>query len=259
MKWLYYIGSCACALAILAVVQGISYSQEEKRKIEVTAQGILSRVDRIMAYPTGMLKGKIKHILPDGKDYSIQFTGYISPQDFLFKFQSRDRGDQLKVLYNLGGEDIWVYNIHALKLFHKLGIDKYDLLLGTNFTFIDLSNADLQSNYNATIVGESFIKGYDAYRLNLEPIYKGSEYGLLTLYVTKDKFVPLRIDYHDRDKAIFKFLTLTEIQENDTTMRPLRYDMMDIRKGTVTILEFSEFESQAAIDKELFRPDKLGE
>jgi len=245
-------------LLITLLISDISLSQEE-RKIELTAQGILARVDRILEYPKGLLEGKIKHIKPNGSSHTVKFTGYIAKEDFLFKFRSRSRGEQLKVLYNLGGEDIWVYNIHSLKLFHKLGIDKFRPILATNFFFIDLSNADLQSNYTATIVGDANVKGIDSYKLKLNPIFKGGEYGLLTLYVTKKKFIPLRIDYHDKDKAIFKFMIIAKTKEKGNRIVPVRYDMMDIRKGTVTIMSIIGFDTDAKFDSNLFRSEKLGE
>ncbi|MBP7738315.1 MAG: outer membrane lipoprotein-sorting protein [Spirochaetes bacterium] len=245
-------------VSLVFALYGTTAPQED-RKIELNAQGILARVDKIFEYPRGLLKGMLKHIKPDGTAATLNFTACVSQEDFLFTFSSRERGDQLKVLYNLGGEDIWVYNIHALKLFHKLAIDKYDEILSTNFTFMDLSNADFQSNYTATIDGDAFVKGVDVWKLSLKPITKGGEYGLLTLYVSKDKFIPIRIDYHDRDKAIFKFMTLVKVKENGNRIVPLRYDMMNIRQGTVSIVYFSDIDEGATFDKQIFRSEKLGE
>lgn len=232
---------------------------QEKRKIELTAQGILARVDRVLAYPDGEINGRMKHIRPDGQSYTINVKAYIARGDFLFTFSNRQRGNQLKVLYNLGGEDIWVYNIHAIKLYHKLGVDKYDAVLQTNFSYLDLSNYDLQSNYSASIEGDAFIKGYEAYKLKLIPIFKGGLYGMLTLYVSKKEFIPLRIDFHDRDKAIYKFLTITKIRKRGKRIIPVRYDMMNIRNGTITILRFFRFDSNVKFKKEVFRSEKLGE
>jgi hypothetical protein len=248
-------------ILIIAVVLSwhMRLEPQQDRKIELTAQAILARVDRIFEYPRGLIKGKIKHVKPDGSEYSVKITGYISREDFLFKFSSIDRGTQLKVLYNLGGEDIWVYNVHSLKLFHKLGIDKYDNILATNISFIDMSNADFQSNYTASIDGEAIVKGKESYKLTLRPIFKGGEYGLITMYVTKDELIPLRIDYHDRDKVIFKFLRVVQVMQKQNRVVPTRYEMMNIRKGTVTIVSFIDFEMGATFNKEIFRSEKLGE
>jgi hypothetical protein len=250
-------------ISILIFTSAVAFNNdsfsEEERKIELNAQGILAQVDRIFKYPHGIMRGFLKHIRPDGSATTISLTGYISREDSLFTFSSPERGDQLKVLYNLAGEDIWVYNIHALKLFHKLGIDKYDEILSTNFSFIDISNADFQSNYTAVIKGNAFIKGEEAYMLTLNPIARDGLYGMLTLYVAKDRYIPLRIDFHDRDKAIFKFMTIVKIKENDKSVIPIRYDMMNIRQGTVTIASFNEFDESATFNKEIFRSEKLGE
>ncbi|OHD69814.1 MAG: hypothetical protein A2W19_09570 [Spirochaetes bacterium RBG_16_49_21] len=235
-----------------------SRSQED-RKIELSAQGILARVDRILKYPRGLARGALKHIRPDGSSAFTSFKGFIAGDDCLFTFTSSERGDQLKVLYSLGGEDIWVYDILALKLFHKLGIDKYDEILSTNFSYIDLAHADFQSNYTAAIQGPAFVKGTDAYKLVLNPIAKGGEYGGLTMYVSRDRYIPLRIDFLDRDKAIFKFMTVVKVMENDRRIIPVRYDMMNIRQGTLTIMSFTEFDETASFDKEIFRSEKLGE
>jgi len=117
----------------------------------------------------------------------------------------------------------------------------------------------LQSNYTAEITGNAFVKGYEAYKLKLKPIYRGGEYGLLTLYVSKDEFIPLRIDFHDRDNAIYKFMTIAKVKKRNNRIVPVRYDMMNIRKGTVTILSFLNFDEDVKFKKEIFRSERLGE
>jgi hypothetical protein len=243
--------------AVLAV--SISVLPQGKDQVEITAQSILARVDRIMQYPEGEIQGRMKHIFPDGKSFDIDFKGLIAKNDFLFMFSSGSRGDSLKVLYNMGGEDIWVYNIHSVKMFHKMGIDKYDRLLATNFSYIDISNADFQSNYNARITGKTLIKGIECYKLTLEPNFDGSEYGIVTVYASVDKYIPLRIDYHDRDKVIFKFLSLVKTMEKDGRIIPVRYDMLNIKDGTVTILSYNKFDEAQKFKGEIFRPEKLGD
>lgn len=247
----------AVAAVILLSTTGIF--TQESREIELTAQGILARVDRILDYPKGLMKGRITHIKPNGESHSSDMECRATREDFLFSFRNKERGEQVKILYNLSGEDIWVYLIHSVKLYHKLGIDKFDPVLMTNFSYIDISNADYQSNYTAEITGEAIVKEKEVYVLRLVPIFKGGAYGLITIYAAKDNFLPLRIDFHDHDKAIFKFMTIAKVMEKDNRIFPIRYDMMDIRTGTLTVLSFFSIDEKAVFDKSIFRSETLGE
>lgn len=241
------------------LLQLVVISAAEERSIELTAQGILARADQIMKFPRGLVKGNLKHVMPDGRSYSYTLSAYISKEDYLYNFSTKERGDTLKLLFNLKGEDIWVYNIHSLKLYHKLGIDRFDEVLATNFYYIDMSNAELQVSYTATLEGSSDVKGYDTYMLRLRPIFKNSEYGELVMYVSKKDFIPLRIDFYDRDRAIFKFMMITKTMEKNGRIIPVRYDMMNIKRGTISILSFHSFDEEYMMDREMFRSEKLGE
>jgi len=228
-------------------------------KVEITANSILARVDRIMQYPEGELKGRIKHIFPEGNSVDIDFKGSIARNDFLFRFSSSARGENLKVLYTMGGEDIWVYDIHSQQMFHKMDVDRYDSIMGTNISYIDFSAADLQSNYKAKITGEALIKGIQCYRLQLDPIFENSMYGMIVVYATVDKYIPIRIDFHDRDRAIFKFMSIARTMEKGERILPQRYDMLNIRNGTVTIVSFMKYDEGISFSPDIFRPEKLGE
>ena len=170
-----------------------------------------------------------------------------------------DRGDQFKVLYNLGGEDIWVYNIHALQLFHKIDVDKYDPLMSTNFTYMDLSNADLQSNYIAKIEGDAVIKNKECYKMGLEPIFKKGEYGRLSLYVSKADFIPLKMDFYDQDKVIIKSMSISQTASFGSRTFPVRYDMLHVKSGTLSILKFFNVDDKSSFNKEIFRHQTLGQ
>lgn len=247
------------AIAIGVISLPGELAPQGTREIELTAQEIIARVDRILDYPAGLMKGKLMHITPDGRSSVNTVTASVAERDYLFVISNRDRGNQIKILYNLGGEEIWVYDIHAIKLFHKIGIDKYDAVAGTNFSYIDLSNADYQNNYTASITGNAFVKGSDAYRLKLDPIFKGGSYGQLTMYVNKADFVPLRIDFHDSDNVKVKTLAVVRTIERGGRTLPVRYEMLDILKGTVTILDFIDFDDSITFDKTIFFHQRLGD
>jgi hypothetical protein len=235
----------------------MSLTAQDTRRVELTAQEILARVDEVMNYPVGELKGDIMHIFPDGKSVNIRLEGNISKEDSIFTFSSSNRGKQLRVLYNLNGEDIWVYNLLSLKLFHKVDIDKYDPLFDSNFNFLDLSNADFQSNYTGKIIKTSTYKGKSVIILSLDPIFKGGNYGRLTMYVVANDYLPMRIDYHDQDMVISKTLSFTKMAEFNNRNFPVRYDMLHITSGTLTILQFDDYDASISYPKSMFRHDQL--
>ena len=232
---------------------------QEKRTVELTAQEILARADALLRYPKGMLSGSITHIYPNGKSFNVILKGSISDDDFLFVVGTPDRGDQFKVLYNLGGEDIWVYNLHALQLFHKIDVDKYDPMLNTNFSFLDLSNADFQSNYIARIDGDAVIKGKECYKMSLDPIFKKGEYGLLTLFIAKDSYLPMKIDFYDQDKVIIKSMSISQAATYGARLFPVRYDMLHVKSGTLSILKFFGVDDKATFNRDIFRHQTLGQ
>jgi hypothetical protein len=40
--------------------------RQDTREVELQAQEILARVDEVLRYPEGLLKGQLSHIFPDG-------------------------------------------------------------------------------------------------------------------------------------------------------------------------------------------------
>lgn len=236
----------------------ISVFAQESRQIEISAQEILARVDAVMQYPDGELKGSLMHILPSGKSTAIRIKALVLKDDYIFQFSNQARGAQMQVLYNLNGEDIWVYNVLSLKLFHKVDVDRYDNILNSNYNFFDLSNADLQSNYTAKIEKETVYKGKNVTILSLVPIFKGRGYGTLILYVDKATWVPLRIDYQDNDKVTVKTLSIAKVAVYNNRTFPVRYDMLHISSGTLSILEFTDYDDKAGFDKKVFRHENMG-
>lgn len=244
-------------ILLLIIIIPLTASAQDTRIVEITAQEILARVDDVMAYPSGKLEGKLMHIFPDGRSVTRDILGYIDKDNSLFTFSSSSRGNEIRVLYNLQGEDIWVYNLHSLKLFHKADVDRYDRIIDSNYSFIDISNADLQSNYTGSILRKTTYKGSEVVILSLTPIFKNGLYGKLTLYVTASNYLPLRIDYHDTDMAMLKTLSFTKMSTFEKRHFPVRYDMLHIASGTLSIIEFTDYDKKVSFPLSTFRHENM--
>ncbi len=249
-------------ISITIALVGVLLSAIPLLRVEgkgVEAKEILARVDSVIDYPKGIVKGKIIHSHLDGKSFFIDIVGYISDSEYLFSLSSRTRGDLMRVLYTHGGEDIWVYDISERKLSQNIGADKFNTILNTNFNFADLSNADLQRNYSAISMKSVTFENDEIYKLQLEPVFRGGNYGMLTLYVRKRDLVPLRIDYFNNEKIFFKSISFTKTVMRGDRVFPVRYKMIDIERETVSILFFTGFEENVHFDKRLFRHQNLHE
>jgi hypothetical protein len=254
-----YICIIILLLSCFLYIYILPIQAQEKPKTELSAQEILARVDKMLEYPKGRLTGKMIHVTPDGSSRFINIWGAVAGEDLLFKFSSADRGEEVKVLYNHKGKDIWVYDLHANKLFNKRELDKFDYVMLTNYCFFDLFHGSLENNYSTKISGKTSIKGNECYHLILEPILSGGIYGLLELYVTMKDFIPIRIDFHDNEKIIFKTMSIVKTALRNERITPIRYDMLDIKKRTVTMLEFFNFEESIKFDKKIFMHENLRE
>lgn len=235
----------------------ITFSQET-RNVEINAKEVLARVDQFLNYPQGLLRGSILHRNMKGESYSANLELMVKGDNSLFVFKNRWRGKQMKILYNMGGEDIWVYNILALKLYHKVDIDKFDPILNTNFNFSDLSNADFQTNYDAELIGDSYVNGKEVFKLTLTPIDGRGEYGKITLFVEKSDSFPVRIDFHDNDKVFSKSLTFPRMKIYRGKKFPIVYEMLDVNRNSETVLQFTKYDQDFIIPDKMFRHQNLG-
>ena len=53
-------------------------------------------------------------------------------------------------------------------------------------------------------------------------------------------------------------MSIVKTADFDNKTVPIRYDMFDIKKGSITLLEFIKFDKTIELDKDLFRYQSLG-
>jgi hypothetical protein len=95
--------------------------------------------------------------------------------------------------------------------------------------------------------------------MTLDPIFKKGEYGLLTLFVAKDSYIPMKIDYYDRDKVIIKSMSVSQAASFGNRTFPVRYDMLHVKSGTLSILKFFGVDDKVSFNKDIFRHQTLGQ
>ena len=251
---------CCCLIvaAMFAVVYPLSLSRaQDNSVIDIEAQGILAGVDAFFSYPAGLIKGRLYHVYADGSSFSISVTGFIGKDDSVFKFSSSSRGEQLRVLYSLGGEDMWIYNALVRRSIHEQGRKRYDRILFTNLAYNDLSGASFQTNFNARIIGDDVVRGEKVRVLELVPILRGGEYSALTMYVASKSGIPVRIEYLGRNRRVCRFLSINKTITRNGRVIPVRFDFLNPGEQTETILRFYRFDDSVHFRDDLFSTENF--
>ncbi len=76
----------------------------------------------------------------------------------------------------------------------------------------------------------------------------------MVMWIDKDNFVPLQIDYYDEDdpKLHLKRLTITDIRLIEDIPTPMKMVMVDLQDNTDTIMEYENLTYKADLPDNLF-------
>lgn len=252
-------------LAALIVTFPSILLAQGKTGIGGTAFEIMDRVFQQLQFAEGHQKLQLTITTREGKSVVYKASLYQKQNASFFIFDSMTRGTVLKLLYNDQGQNIYAYMTHDKRLFHKKYLDRFENVLGSGFAYLDIGNASFVDNYQQKLKGnEKNGEGEFTIIENL-PLDKG-QYGKLLVLVDPKKDNRLnRIDYYDSAMVLMKTLKftygmLTVKETKDTTRQiefPIRWDMADVSRGTVSTLEFFSVDKTARLDASLFKKDNI--
>lgn len=233
-------------------------SQQGEKKIGLTAREILGRMDQALEVEVPFKRSKLSYVHPSGNARPYIVKIYHKGEHLLYKFESVNGRLLEKVLYRDNGEKIWVYDDSGT-LFHKQGIDRYRPLLQTDFYYFDLGNFKYRANFNATILGQEKYKKLDCYKLELRPLFRSPVYGMLTVWVSQETFLPLRVDFHNSNMTVQKSLRTVSVRKQPEKNKYIieKRQMLNVTEGTITILEHLYYDRDKKLDKSMFDHDKM--
>jgi len=248
----------------------VSRKPTEAKKITIPVQQIIAMVDKALRFPDGLLTGRLTAITKSGATARWDFTMYQSEGQRrdsrrLYQFSSTRRGLEAKLLYRDDGYEIWLWDGPRNQLFRKRDFERYDGILKTGFSYLDLSGYSFQANYNGRQAIMYKTKDDKLYtRLTLVPIISGNYSKLILLADQQANYRPIRIDFHDRSGALFKTLIfqygevlLVKSGKSGRLPSPNRLEMLDLKSGMITRLEYFTLDDSLVPGDALFDPDYL--
>ena len=166
---------------------------------------------------------------PDGS--SRQLLEYLEPADVRgTKFLSIDEQGQ--------GPQMWLY-LPALGRERRIaGSAVQDQFMGTDFSYEEIGGGSTyKTDYTPQRLPDAVVGGRPAYVLKLTPKNPQSRYGAVQVWVWKETFLPLRIDFFDRRGQLEKRLTTSDFRQDEQgSWLPYLITMESVKAQTKTII-----------------------
>ena len=181
------------------------------------------------------LRMKTLEVLNDG-DKSLSI--FDSPRDI--------KGTAfLSFTHALEADEQWLY-LPALKRVKRISSsNKSGPFLGSEFAFEDLTSFELKK-YKYNYLHDEVIDGIACFVVETFPQYEHSGYTRNIVWIDKQRYIPLRVNYYDRKNSHLKTQTFSNYQQYlDQYWRAGQSLMENLltRKNTVLLWENYQFRS----------------
>jgi uncharacterized protein len=191
---------------------------------------------------------------PNGSD-NMRLVRFVSPADI--------KGTETLLIENQAKEDdMWVF-LPALGKVRRLSAsNKRDSFIGTDLSFGDVIGHKTKE-WNHRAIGEETIDGAVCYQVESTPrdeaVKRNSGYSKRISWVRKDNYVAVRVDFWDTGGRALKRLKASELRQvNGKRWQAMLTIVENLQTGHRTTIRFNKFDTDQAVDANLFQSQRLG-
>lgn len=204
----------------------------------------------------------------------IDASGGETPRELRVRtLEGRDDGDKLLALFKTPADvrgtvflshthpdrpdDQWLY-LPALKRVKRIApANKSSPFMGSEFSYEDLASAEVEK-YTYAYRGDERYEGELRFVLERVPVDAESGYSRQLVWVDQERYVPLRIEYHDRRGEKQKTLVLREYRQYlGRYWRAHEARMENHQSGKRTILRSQDIRFRQGLSEQDFLPASM--
>ncbi|TET69572.1 MAG: outer membrane lipoprotein-sorting protein [Candidatus Aminicenantes bacterium] len=158
-------------------------------------------------------------------------------------------------------DDIWMFFPRTQRVRKLASHAKKQKMQGSDFSYEDMGSGDAFINdFSPKKLEDEKIEGYDCYKLELirKPDSDVS-YSRLIMWVIKENYYPVIIDYYDEDDPTIheKRLVQSDIRIIDKIPTAMKMNMYNKNDNTQTEMEFLEVKYNVTLDDSMFTERSL--
>jgi len=230
---------------------------------ELSGRDIIDKVNDLMNVSTSYAKSKMTITTTSGQQ-----------RTFTSESWSKDRGEKNLVRYlepaRIKGQaflmlnnanDIWVFNPRTQRVRKLATHAKKQKVEGSDFSYEDMGGGDaFIDDYTALRLKDERKEGYDCFTVELtRKPESDASYAKLVLWIIKDNFVPVVIDYYeeDSDDRILKTLIQSDFKVIDEIPTALKIVMTNKNEDSQTTMEILDMKFNIELDDSMFTEREL--
>lgn len=215
-----------------------------------TPEASIAKLEMIITTSSGEERVRVIEI------YSAKIEGvrktlikFLEPADV--------KGTQFLHIENPKGEDIQFLYLSALKKSRRIpSSQRSSSFMGSDFTYADFESRSVDEGEHE-LLREEKLDGEDVYVVESVP-HSDPQYSKFVQWIRKKDFIPVRIDFYDKEGKLFKRLLAEDIQDVEGYPTAMRTTMMNLQKNSKTILKVLKVNNKVQIPSKIFMPENLG-
>jgi len=163
----------------------------------------------------------------------------------------------LSFTHALKADDQWLY-LPALKRVKRISSsNKSGPFMGSEFAYEDISSQEV-AKYSYKYLRDEKLDGRDTFVVERQPKYKNSGYTKQIIWVDKEMYQPLKIEFYDRKKSLLKTLTQHDYKQYlDKFWRAGRMEMVNHLTNKSTTILWSNYAFQTGLSNRDFDKNSL--
>lgn len=225
---------------------------------ELTSQEIIQKVNELFNPQTSYGKMKMTIVTSSGQKRTFiseswsknkgekNLVRYLEPR--------RVKGQAVLMLNN--ADDIWMYFPRTQRVRKLATHAKKQKMQGSDFSYEDMGSGDaFIKDYNPKRLKDEKTEGHDCYKLELMRKPESDlSYSRLIMWVVKENFYPIVIDYYDEDdpELWLKRLVQSDIRIIDDIPTAMKVVMHNKQDNTKTEMELLEVKYNVNLDDSMF-------
>lgn len=225
---------------------------------ELTGEQIINKVNDLMNQETIYSKSNMTIVTTSGATRTFEYESWSKNfgEKNLIRYLAPSRVKGQATLMLNHADDIWMFFPRTQRVRKLATHAKKQKMEGSDFSYEDMGSGDaFIKDFTAKRLKDEKMEGYACYKLELIR-NKDSDlsYSRLIMWVIKENFVPIVINYYDEKdpKFLLKRLMQSDIQVIDGIPTPIKMVMYNKQDNTQTSMSFIEVKYNIPLKDEMF-------